>query len=176
MVKHLTPCPVCRRHVRVTETECPFCAVALDLSHVPPPVLPPRRLGRAAQLAFGASLAGALAGACDGESSVVRDDAPSAGEGQGGSAGSGGKAASGGAGGRGGSGGASGRGGAGNDAGRGGAGGSGGDQGGSTTGGGSGNGGFEEFGGTGPEYGGAPADGGDDNFGGYGPEYGAPPG
>lgn len=26
----LRPCPECQRHVRVTETECPFCASAID--------------------------------------------------------------------------------------------------------------------------------------------------
>lgn len=172
MVRHLSPCPSCRRHVRVTETECPFCSVALDLSHVPPPVLPPRRLGRAAQLAFSASLVGTLAGACDGDSTVVRDDVPAAGEG--GNAGTGGKSATGGAGGRGASGGAAGRAGASGAAGRGTAG-TGGDRGGR----GGGSGGFEDVGGYGPEYGGAPADagdGGDDNFGGFGPEYGGAPG
>jgi len=53
----LVPCPECRRHVRVRETACPFCGIELDLAATAPPVLPTRRLGRAALFAFGATLA-----------------------------------------------------------------------------------------------------------------------
>jgi hypothetical protein len=55
----LTPCPECRRHVRKTETQCPFCGEAVSLAHVPAPALPRKRLGRAATFAFGASVIGA---------------------------------------------------------------------------------------------------------------------
>lgn len=63
----LVPCPACQRHVRKHETACPFCTVELALAHLPPPVLPRSRLGRAATFAFGASLVGAAL-ACGGES------------------------------------------------------------------------------------------------------------
>ena len=49
----LEPCPRCDRHVRVTETACPFCAVALDFADREPRALPRARLGRAATFAFG---------------------------------------------------------------------------------------------------------------------------
>ena len=39
-MSHLVPCPECNRHVRVTETACPFCALPLDLSASPEPQLP----------------------------------------------------------------------------------------------------------------------------------------
>src|SRR6185503_4104334 len=66
---HLVPCPGCRRHVRVSEANCPFCSVALSLANTPPPILPTTRLGRAATFAFGATLLGASAVAgCSGES------------------------------------------------------------------------------------------------------------
>jgi hypothetical protein len=55
----LVPCPECQRHVRKTESRCPFCEARVSLAHVAPPVLPSRRLGRAATFAFGATLVGA---------------------------------------------------------------------------------------------------------------------
>ena len=60
-MNHLVPCPECNRHVRVSERECPFCALPLDLSATPEPRLPRERLSRAATLAFGATLASATA-------------------------------------------------------------------------------------------------------------------
>src|SRR4051812_24301091 len=60
-MNHLVPCPECGRHVRVSETECPFCALPLELSGTPEPRLPSGRLSRAATLAFGATLASATA-------------------------------------------------------------------------------------------------------------------
>ena len=60
-MSQLTPCPACSRHVRKTETQCPFCGAAVSLAHVPAPVLPSSRLGRAATFAFGASIATATA-------------------------------------------------------------------------------------------------------------------
>ena len=60
-MSELTPCPECQRHVRKTETRCPFCGEAVSLAHVPAPVLPHKRLGRAATFAFGASVVGATA-------------------------------------------------------------------------------------------------------------------
>jgi hypothetical protein len=60
-MNHLVPCPECSRHVRVSETQCPFCALPLDLASLPEPVLPRERLSRAATFAFGATLASATA-------------------------------------------------------------------------------------------------------------------
>jgi hypothetical protein len=54
----LVPCPTCDRHVRASETACPFCDSALptDLaSRAVPPAN--RRLNRAAAFTFAASLA-----------------------------------------------------------------------------------------------------------------------
>jgi hypothetical protein len=68
-MKHLVPCPECSRHVRVSETECPFCALPLDLAGTPEPQLPRGRLSRAATLAFGATLVSASAlAACSSDS------------------------------------------------------------------------------------------------------------
>jgi len=68
----LTPCPECQRHVRKTETQCPFCGQAVSLAHVPAPMLPRKRLGRAATFAFGATVAGATAiAACDDSGNVA---------------------------------------------------------------------------------------------------------
>lgn len=96
-MSHLVPCPECSRHVRVTETACPFCSLPLDLADAPSPVLPGQRLSRAATLAFGATLASATALAACGGDAVISDPvpfygAPSAGAsagGDGGSSGSG---------------------------------------------------------------------------------------
>ena len=56
----LCPCPSCSRHVRVVESACPFCGVALvEEAHLPR-AMPTHRLGRAALFAFGiAAAAGA---------------------------------------------------------------------------------------------------------------------
>lgn len=85
----LSPCPHCRRHVRVLERVCPFCLGAIDLSRVPAPVLPTRRLGRAALFAFGATIAAGLATSACGN---VASDTGS-GESNTGGAGSGGASA-----------------------------------------------------------------------------------
>jgi hypothetical protein len=60
-MSELAPCPECQRHVRKSETRCPFCGEAVSLAHLPPPPLPGRRLGRAATFAFGATVVGATA-------------------------------------------------------------------------------------------------------------------
>jgi hypothetical protein len=60
-MSQLTPCPECQRHVRKSETRCPFCGNAVSLAHIPAPALPRKRLGRAATFAFGASVVGATA-------------------------------------------------------------------------------------------------------------------
>jgi hypothetical protein len=53
---HLVACPACARHVRVSETACPFCGVVLaaSLRASAPPEAPGVRLARAAMFALGA--------------------------------------------------------------------------------------------------------------------------
>ena len=67
-MSELVPCPACARHVRKHEAACPFCNAELSLAHLPSPLMPRSRLGRAATFAFGATLAGAALVACGGES------------------------------------------------------------------------------------------------------------
>ncbi len=59
----LRPCTRCARHVRNTESCCPFCATALELVSERAPIVLPRA-GRAAIMAFGVLVTGADAG-CD---------------------------------------------------------------------------------------------------------------
>src|SRR5690348_14071013 len=61
---HLEPCPHCNRHVKVSETACPFCThpLADAFAHVVPRGAPRTRLGRAATFAFG--LVAMTQGAC----------------------------------------------------------------------------------------------------------------
>jgi len=57
-MSRLVICSGCDRHVRDTESRCPFCdAVVVAQVAEPPPV--PHRLGRAARMAFGAVVASA---------------------------------------------------------------------------------------------------------------------
>lgn len=58
MAAHLVPCPGCQRHVRVSETACPFCEAVLDESVRNAAVgpLPTTRLSRGALHAFRASV------------------------------------------------------------------------------------------------------------------------
>jgi len=55
----LEPCPSCDRHVRIDETVCPFCAASIEtaMAAASPRALPDRRLGRAALVSFGLSVA-----------------------------------------------------------------------------------------------------------------------
>jgi len=81
-MNHLVPCPECNRHVRVSATECPFCALPLDLAATPEPRLPSGRLSRAATLAFGfsATLASATTiAACGAQVPVYGTPAPEGG-------------------------------------------------------------------------------------------------
>jgi hypothetical protein len=58
----LEPCPSCQRHVRVSETSCPFCGMNVQaLSALPERAMPAARLGRAALFAFGVTAAAATA-------------------------------------------------------------------------------------------------------------------
>jgi hypothetical protein len=54
-MSQLEPCPHCHRHVKVSETSCPFCAHALvdAFANLSPRAAPRARLGRAAVFAFG---------------------------------------------------------------------------------------------------------------------------
>jgi hypothetical protein len=59
----LEPCPTCQRHVRVSETSCPFCGANVEaLGALPARALPSTRLGRAALFAFGVTAAATAAG------------------------------------------------------------------------------------------------------------------
>lgn len=60
----LRPCTGCARHVRHDEPACPFCRVALPLGDARGPVVV-SRAGRAAIMAFGATLASATTGCPD---------------------------------------------------------------------------------------------------------------
>lgn len=70
-MNQLEPCPHCKRHVRVTETACPFCAATIDqaMAQVRARILPSTRLGRAALFAFGvgASVAASSLEGCGGD-------------------------------------------------------------------------------------------------------------
>ena len=60
-MSQLLPCPSCARHVRQSESACPFCETALSLEDVPARAMPTQRLGRAATFAFGAAMATSVA-------------------------------------------------------------------------------------------------------------------
>jgi len=66
MTQALAPCPSCSRHVRTSETSCPFCKTVLAAGALSASAIPgtPTRLSRAAAFAFTASLtvAGCTAG------------------------------------------------------------------------------------------------------------------
>lgn len=61
----LRPCQGCGRHVRNTETTCPFCATTLEAAPERASVVLPRA-GRAAIMAFGAIATTANAAGCGG--------------------------------------------------------------------------------------------------------------
>ena len=61
MSSQLVPCPSCARHVRSTESACPFCASARVPSLAAAPRSPAKRLSRAALFALGASAAAVAA-------------------------------------------------------------------------------------------------------------------
>jgi uncharacterized membrane protein YgcG len=52
----LAPCPSCSRHVKATETSCPFCKSTLAARAVTSVPIVKHRMTRAAAYAFGASL------------------------------------------------------------------------------------------------------------------------
>lgn len=61
----LLPCPACSRHVRKSESGCPFCGASLALASEPERPQPAQRLGRAATFAFAAAIGTSVA-ACSG--------------------------------------------------------------------------------------------------------------
>lgn len=69
----LLPCSSCARHVRASETACPFCSAALSLRAAPLPRTPIARLSRAALFALGTSAA--AMGACTSGTGPVGGDA-----------------------------------------------------------------------------------------------------
>lgn len=72
----LVACPECNRHIRTSETACPFCgrAVAEELAKLPARILPTERLSRAAMYAFTAATLGAAA--CGGDVSAPGGGTP----------------------------------------------------------------------------------------------------
>lgn len=71
----LRPCSGCGRHVRASETSCPFCATTLE-AVADAPARAVGRVGRAALFAFGAAAAVTSVGACDGGTTPAPDAAP----------------------------------------------------------------------------------------------------
>lgn len=70
----LRPCGSCGRHVRVSESACPFCRASLDPTPTPPSARVVGRLGRAAIFAFGAAAVCTIQG-CSCGATHVADDA-----------------------------------------------------------------------------------------------------
>lgn len=65
MYQPLAPCPSCQRHVRTTETQCPFCAAEFSaplINESAKATAAAGRLTRAAAFLFGASLTVAACG------------------------------------------------------------------------------------------------------------------
>jgi len=74
MNNHLFACSGCARHIRATESGCPFCGVAN--THAPPErSTPTKRLGRAALFAFGAAVSTTVALSGCGDSAEPTPDA-----------------------------------------------------------------------------------------------------
>ena len=73
---HLSACPGCSRHVRVSESACPFCGATLSAAFraAAAPAATPVGLGRAAVYALGATSL-AVAAACSGSVPAPTADA-----------------------------------------------------------------------------------------------------
>jgi hypothetical protein len=69
---HLVACPSCARHVRASESVCPFCATVVpDATRGTEPRRPPtERLSRSALYAFGVGGSLAVAAACGGSTTT----------------------------------------------------------------------------------------------------------
>jgi hypothetical protein len=72
MAAHLAPCPSCSRHVRVSDSACPFCSATLpaDLAGQGASPLPSERLGRAALATFRSTVSAVAASAVVGASAL----------------------------------------------------------------------------------------------------------
>jgi hypothetical protein len=58
MNTHLLPCEACNRHVRASDTTCPFCDAPVNAARAAVvPAVPTERLSRAAMFVFGATIA-----------------------------------------------------------------------------------------------------------------------
>lgn len=64
MVESLCPCPLCARHIRVSEEYCHFCGAGVRFAPVTAPRGRLSQLRREVQLAFGASLLGVATASC----------------------------------------------------------------------------------------------------------------
>ncbi len=79
-MSQLVKCTSCERHVRVSETSCPFCATPLDVAERAASAravaagLPSRRLGRAALLAIGLGVIAPLTNACSSDDDDSTDN------------------------------------------------------------------------------------------------------
>jgi hypothetical protein len=76
MKAHFAPCEGCGRHIRVSESACPFCDLATSSSFRarPAPAAPNKRLSRAALFVFGAASATAVAGCSSSSDSSTTTD------------------------------------------------------------------------------------------------------
>jgi hypothetical protein len=79
-MSQLIKCTACARHVRLTETSCPFCSAALDverrtaLAQAFAARTPKRRLGRAALFAIGIGVIAPATNACSSDDSSDQND------------------------------------------------------------------------------------------------------
>ena len=76
-MSHLVLCPACKRHLRPSEAECPFCnaIVPEDVRNAAPPPLPPSGLSRARAYAFRAAIIASVAGvACGSDDESTGSD------------------------------------------------------------------------------------------------------
>lgn len=98
----LLACPECNRHIRTSESVCPFCSadVAAAMASAAPRVMPAERLSRAAMMAFAAASLGAAACGSEVVTPLYGAPMPPDGSVNAGGAGGAGGASSGGAGGQ----------------------------------------------------------------------------
>jgi hypothetical protein len=89
-MSQLVKCTSCERHVRVSETSCPFCAATLDVAERAASAravtagLPNRRMGRAALLAIGLGVIAPLTSACSSDDDDSTDNGSDGGKSDGG--------------------------------------------------------------------------------------------
>ncbi len=78
----LEPCPTCQRHVRISESACPFCGgdVREAFSTLTPRAAPRTRLGRAALFAFGITAAASAIPGCGDDGDDEGDKTSDAGQ------------------------------------------------------------------------------------------------